>query len=690
MPFDNARAPGGKTADNPDLAAVGRSVECFDLPHPYLLFRAAAVPALRRRVAADPQLRARLAEVAGHIAAPVERPAQGPRAALKRRARRLIDTAFVALAGAPALAEAALAAARAGLAEFAAAASWSPRPVIRSFLDRAEIGVAVALAYDWLYPELSDGERHAVETAIRRHVLEAARAAYADPSLLWSRRQDNCALVSHAGILVAALAALPHYRAPVAALARRCVAGAWHALAAMAPDGAWREGLSYWSLAMRYAGLMVAALESALGDSFGLADRPGFAVTGDFALHATGPFGAAFNFADSEQRWDPTPLAWLAHRFGRTTDRRLVGDGEGCGLPFAAIWPNGAQAAPRTRPAATGPATGPATGKVFESGDLACFRNTWSSAPGARPVYLAIKGGNVAGSAAARPLRPEEITLHAQADAGSFIVDGARHRWIVDLGPDDYDLPGYFDHGVDARCGRRWRYYRTQAAGHNTLLIDGRDQVPNTPAAIVASCTEGDSKWAVIDLSAAYGGPPGSVRRGAALLGRQVVIQDEIGPDIRGRVVWTAHLAAEPVALVGPLARFRMADDDFAACILEPAGAVFELSLPPAPRPFVPADPSRLHGRGGRRSVAERPRRSGDTPIIRLRVAVPAGARRLTVLLLPDCDGRELALPVAPLDHWLAHRPVQQSRIRRRLSPSRSARHPSAAAITVYEHQIGL
>lgn len=682
VPFDNARALGGKTADNPDLAAVGRSVECFNLPHPYLLFRAAAVPELRRRVAADAQLRARFANVAGRIAAPADQPASGSRAAVKRRARRLIDTAFVALTGEPTTAEPARAAARAALAEFAAAATWNPRPVIRSFLDRAEIGVAVALAYDWLYPELSGPERGAVETAIRRHVLEAASAAYADPSLLWPRRQDNCALVSHAGILIATLAALPHHRDPAAALVRRCVAGAWHALAAMAPDGAWREGLSYWSLAMRYAGLMVAALESALGDSFGLADRRGFADTGDFALHATGPFGAAFDFADSEQRWDPTPLVWLAHRFGRTIDRRLVGDGQGCALPFAAIWPNGARVSPVRRP--------PATGKVFESGDLACFRNTWSSAPGARPVYLAIKGGNVAASVASGPLRPEELTLHAQADAGTFIVDGARHRWIVDLGPDDYDLPGYFDHGVDARCGRRWRYYRTRAAGHNTLLIGGRDQVPNTPAAIVASCTEGDSKWAVIDLSAAYGGPPGSVRRGAALLGRQVVIQDELGPDICGRVVWTAHLAAEPVALAGPLARFRMADDDFAACILEPAGAAFELSLPPAPRLFVPADPSRLHGHGDQRSVAERPRRSGDTPVLRLRVAVPAGARRLAVMLLPDCDGCELALPVTPLDHWLAHRPVRPSRSRRCLSRTWPARHPSAAPISVNEHQIGL
>ena len=669
MLFDNARSLVNEIADTPNLAAVERSVECFDLPHPYLLIRSAAVPALRCRIAADPCLRARFAKVAGQIAAPADRPAPGLRAAVKRRSRRLIDAAFVALTGEPAAAAPALAAARAALADFAAAATWNPRPAIRSFLDRAEIAVAVALAYDWLYSELTGGERGAVEAAIRRQVLEPAAVAYADPSLLWPRRQDNCALVSHAGILIAALAALPHDRASAAALVRRCIAGASHALAAMTPDGAWREGLSYWSLAMRYAGMMIAALESALGKSFGLAERPGLAATGEFALHAAGPFGAAFDFADSEQHWDPTPLAWLAYRYGRASDRRLLGNGAGCALPFAAIWPN------RARSAAGAP---PATGKVFKSADLACFRNTWSAAPGARPVYLAIKGGNVPASVSARPPRPEEIVLHAQADAGSFVVDGARHRWVVDLGPDDYDLPGYFDHGVDGRCGGRWRYYRAQAAGHNTLLIGGRDQLPNTPAAIVGSSTQGAGKWAVIDLSAAYDAPPGSVRRGAALLGRQVVIQDEIGPDIRGRVVWTAHLAGKPVALAGPLARFCRADDHFAARILEPAGAVFELTLPPAPRSFVPDDPSRLHGRGAgdRRPVAERPRRSGDTPVLRLQVAVPAGTRRLTVLLLPDCDGREPALPVAPLDDWLAQRPVRLARAARRLPAAATPQPP--------------
>ena len=193
--------------------------------------------------------------------------------------------------------------------------------------------------------------------------------------------------------------------------------------------------------------------------------------------------------------------AWFAHRFGRASDGWLVRDYDGWHLPFALIWGD--------RPAAAPASSGVSTAKVFRATALACFRNTWSSAPAARPVYLAIKGGNES------ELEPRSgpAYRHAQLDAGSFVVDGARTRWVVDLGGDEYDLPGYFEHGTPEEPGRRWRYYRTATAGHNTLVIGGRNQLPDTPVPVLGSGHAGDCSWVVLDLSAAYGEPPGSIRR---------------------------------------------------------------------------------------------------------------------------------------------------------------------------------
>jgi Heparinase II/III-like protein len=265
--------------------------------------------------------------------------------------------------------------------------------------------------------------------------------------------------------------------------------------------------------------------------------------------------------------------------------------------------------------------------------------------------------------------RPEDLILHAQADAGSFIVDGAKRRWVMDLGSDDYDLPGYFDHGADDRFGARWRYYRTHAAGHNTLVIDGRNQIPFARAPITGSNVDGNCKWVVFDLSAAYGKPPNSIRRGAALAGRQVLIQDEIGPEVLGAITWSVHTTAKPVSVGGSVARFQLGNDRLVVRILEPETACFELSFPPEPRSFPIADVRQLHSHTTLAQkathISELPRRADEggnraagALIRRLQIAWPAGTRRLSVLFLPDYDDDELAPAITPLDEWLARRPV--------------------------------
>ena len=280
-----------------------------------------------------------------------------------------------------------------------------------------------------------------------------------------------------------------------------------------------------------------------------------------------------------------------------------------------------------------------------------------------------MKGGNGFGTGLASSIGSEDVKLHAQADAGSFIIDGAKRRWVIDLGSDDYDLPGYFDHGTDTRPGSRWRYYRAHAAGHNTLVVDGCNQIPNAHTIILGSCVQGNRKWVVFDLSAAYGKPAGSIRRGAALIGRRVLIQDEIGPEISGNIVWAIHTSATPDSIAGSVARFRLGDDRFVAQILEPSTARFELALPPAPSSYRIADARRLHGRplAGRNLVSELPRRDDDEHggraagalIRRLEIAWPKGARRLSVLLLPDCDDDDQTLPITPLADWLADYPFR-------------------------------
>ena len=55
-------------------------------------------------------------------------------------------------------------------------------------------------------------------------------------------------------------------------------------------------------------------------------------------------------------------------------------------------------------------------------------------------------------------------------DLGSFVFDNFGQRWAIDLGADNYGLPGYFT------SPKRWSYYRLGTEGHNTITINGENE----------------------------------------------------------------------------------------------------------------------------------------------------------------------------------------------------------------------
>ena len=68
---------------------------------------------------------------------------------------------------------------------------------------------------------------------------------------------------------------------------------------------------------------------------------------------------------------------------------------------------------------------------------------------------------------------------HSHLDLGTFVLDALGQAWALDLGSDDYNLPGYFGK-------QRWNYYRLRTEGHNTLTIEGENQNPEARAHLLA------------------------------------------------------------------------------------------------------------------------------------------------------------------------------------------------------------
>jgi hypothetical protein len=486
------------------------------------------------------------------------------------------------------------------LREMLAAAAfkdWNPS----HFLDTAEMTHALAIGYDWLYDLLSPEQKETIRRAIVEKGLREAEKVYRSRGW-WSQSQHNWNQVCNGGIAIGALAVADQQPQLAAYVVHQAANSVQIAMREYAPDGAWSEGPGYWAYATRYNVYLLAALQSALGSDFGLSKLEGFSVTGDFRIHFVGPSRMAFNFADGgDQPGQAAEMFWLARKFNQPLyawhEREYIG-----GNSALHLWwfdPRGEQ------PDDLGSAL--ATARWFRHADVVTIRSKWNDP---RAVFVGFKAG-------------DNKVNHSHLELGTFVLDADGQRWAIDLGPDDYNLPGYFGN-------KRWTYYRLGTAGQNTLLIDGRNQDPKAVAPIVAFGSQPDRAYAVADLSAAYTGQAKKARRGVALLDRRrVVVQDELEGTAGTKITWQVHTRAK-IELSGDRAVLRQGGRTMTARILSPGGAAFASEPADAPPPQ---------------------RQQPDVTKLVVRLAGDEGLIRLAVVFDPAADTAP-AVPVTPLAEW--------------------------------------
>lgn len=477
----------------------------------------------------------------------------------------------------------------------------------RHFLDTAEMTHALAIAYDWLYEDWTAEQRRLIREAMVTKGLRPGLAVYEKRSG-WHRATHNWNQVCNGGMTVGALAVADEEPVLAGQILHHALASVPLAMASYAPDGAWAEGPGYWAYATSYNVLMLAALESSLGTDFGLSDMAGFAQTGWFPIYMTGPTGRAFNFEDSGERIGRADcMLWLARRFHRPEYAwyALQANPSAAGM----LWYGQVAQDPA--------AAGLPLDKYWRGVEVATLRSGWNDP---QAVFV----GVVAGS---------NRVNHNHLDCGSFVLDALGQRWIVDLGADDYNLPGYFG-------SRRYEYYRLRAEGHNTLVVNpsrGPDQDPGAAARIRSFVSEKDRSAVVADLSPVYAPHVQRAERGVALLGRRhVLLQDEITAPKPAEVWWFAHTPAEiRLSADGRTATMQQGGKRLEARLLEPAGARFEIRaaepLPSSPNP---------EGQRANRQVRKLSIRLGGVT-----------TARLAVWFTPEEPGGA-APPIKPLAEW--------------------------------------
>ena len=163
---------------------------------------------------------------------------------------------------------------------------------------------------------------------------------------------------------------------------------------------------------MRYACLLFASLDTAVGSDSGLSNARGFDRAGRFRVYTTGPSDRTFNFAGSPDDPAPRPncsgcrsrfsspvLAWIEQKQAERSQHAdpldlawFERDGK---PPLPPAWP---------------------LDIVFHTVQVATFRGTWED-PNA--LFLAVKGG-------------DNKTGRSHLDLGSFVLDAGGVRWAID------------------------------------------------------------------------------------------------------------------------------------------------------------------------------------------------------------------------------------------------------------------
>ena len=478
----------------------------------------------------------------------------------------------------------------------------------RHFLDTAEMTHALGIAYDWLYDEWSPEQRKTIRSAMVRMGLQAGMKVY-NSRKGFPTFDHNWNQVCNGGMTVGALAIGDEEPELCGQVLHRAVSSVQLAMRSYAPDGGWGEGPGYWAYATSYNVTMIACLESALGSSFGLDTFPGFSQTGQFPIYMTLGGGRSFNFADaSESAGRSDCQIWLGRRFHEpaVTWFGAAGNPTAAGL----IWYQSAGQDPA--------AAGLPLDKYWRNVEVATFRSRWNDP---QAVCVGIQARSHAMN-------------HEHLDIGSFVLDALGQRWAVDLGSDNYNLPGYFGK-------QRYEYYRLRAEGHNTLVIDpaaGPDQEPEAKCRISRFASKPLWAFAIADLTNAYGKRAKKVERGVAMGSRRcVLVQDEIEAT-KVDVWWFMHTKADVTLSNGErTAILSLGGKKLEARILSPESARFEVR-PAEPLPTSP-NPAGQKSNSGVRKLSVH--------------LTAAGNVRLSVVFLPKDGESELFEPrIRPLSEW--------------------------------------
>jgi hypothetical protein len=405
---------------------------------------------------------------------------------------------------------------------------WNPS----HFLDVAEMTMAMATGYDWLYNELPSLSREIIRTAILKKGV--------DPSLSsrynwFLKAKHNWNQVCNAGLAYGILAVyedMPEFSNMIIA---RAIESIKLPMNDYAPDGAYPEGYGYWDYGTSFNIMFLSAIEKIFGTDYGLSELPGFMKTAGYMENMVTPLKQSFNYSDCGNGASFNPaMFWFANKLndfsllwnekgflqggGHHTHNRL--------LPAALIWASNIKIEDIQPPKEmiwTGQGINP----------VAMMRTSWTDS---KAIYVGFKGGTASSN-------------HAHMDAGSFIMEADGVRWASDFGMQDYN--SLESKGIDlwnsSQNSQRWQVFRYNNFAHNTLTVDNKLHAVKGYANIRSYSSSPEFMNAISDVSDIFKDQLAECVRGVAVVDKQyVIVRDELKTLDKETIVrWTMLTSAE-------------------------------------------------------------------------------------------------------------------------------------------------
>lgn len=184
---------------------------------------------------------------------------------------------------------------------------WNPS----HFLDVAEMTMAVAIGYDWLYDKIPETSRLTIRNAIVKKGIEPSYVG----AQSWIKGTNNWNQVCHAGLSFGAIAIYDSYKDSADLILKRAVDNLPIVMNMYNPDGVYPEGYSYWGYGTMFNVLFIDAYEKFKKTVYDYSAIPGFLKTPEYMLHMSGPSGYSFNYSDAgTKNYIQPAMYWFANK----------------------------------------------------------------------------------------------------------------------------------------------------------------------------------------------------------------------------------------------------------------------------------------------------------------------------------------------------------------------------------------